>query len=292
MYYLRHGGRRRLYLSLLTALVLIVGVAGPGGAQAQGWTPVYNDGCHGEGHRVLVGTITTRATLDDGCDLVAGYVAPDQRYAGEWVWGYSPAAGAVQSASSDDAAYYRPHICDLLPRFPFAPTARWETRTVQPRDYLYSLYGPDYPAYIAASCRLRERDPRYARIGLDRALAPGSRLAEPPDELVMAYTTLVLRRERVTRPMPKGRLTMVLPGDSLGRFAEIFDVSVERLQTVNHMVDPNALLVGQLLLIPPSDQGSSRVSDAAPTASLRELLRVLCRIPIVRRGPVCIVPTF
>jgi len=43
---------------------------------------------------------------------------------------------------------------------------------------------------------------------------------------------------------------MVFPGDSLGRLARIFGTSVEALQSANNMRDPNALLVGQLLLIP------------------------------------------
>ena len=219
-------------------------------AIAQGWTPVYNDGCDGEGHRVLVGEITSRATLGDGCDVVAGFVAPDQRYAGEWVWGYSPTAGAVRHASADDAAYYRPHICSLLPRFPFAPSSQWGVHRVAPREYLYDLYGADYPAYIAASCRMREQDDRFARIGLDRALVPGSFLAEPPPEQVRFYLDTVLNRERVALDVPTGRLTMVFPGDSLGRLARIFGTTVEALQTANNMRDPNALLVGQLLLIP------------------------------------------
>lgn len=245
-------------------------------ASAQGWTPVYNDGCDGEGHRVLVGEITMRATLGDGCDLVAGYVAPDQRYAGEWVWGYSPTAGAVTTASADDAAYYRPHICDVLPRFPFALSSQWETHTVQPREFLYDLYGFDYPAYIAASCRLRNQDADYARIGLDRALAPGSKLAEPPGDVVDAYNDGVLQQERVTLDVPNGRLTMVFPGDSIGRFAQIFDVPASEIQSVNNMDDPNALLLGQLLLIP--DAGSTSSVPAQPARSRSALL---CRLPFI-----------
>lgn len=252
----------------LLSIVILLALAPP--ASAQGWTPVYNDGCDGEGHRVLVGQITARATLGDGCDLVAGHVAPDQRYAGEWVWGYSPTAGAVTTASADNAAYYRPHICDVLPRFPFAPTEQWETHTVQPREFLYDLYGFDYPAYIAASCRLRERDADYARIGLDRALAPGSKLAEPPAEMVDAYNDGVLQQERVTLAVPNGRLTMVFPGDSIGRFAQIFDVPASKIQAANTMDDPNALLLGQLVLIP---EGETMMSQ--------QRIQVLCRLAFI-----------
>ncbi len=261
----------------LWVVVCIVGFWSgfPANAFAQGWTPVYNDGCDGKGHRVWVGTITSRATLGDGCDLVAGFVAPDQRYAGEWVWGYSPTAGAVRHASANDVAYYRPHICTLLPRFPFAPSTTWRVHRVQPREYLYSLYGAAYPAYIAASCRMREQDDRFARIGLDRALVPGSFLAEPPPEQVRFYLETVLSRERVALDVPTGRLTMVFPGDSLGRLARIFGTSVETLQSANNMRDPNALLVGQLILIP----GKAPAPNTPPP-----LFRpAWCSAPVVRQ---------
>lgn len=270
----------RFLRNVLVCAAVVVYI-GTGSAEAQRWTPVYNDGCDGEGHRVLVGEITTRATLGDGCDLVAGYVAPDQRYAGEWVWGYSPTAGAVTHASADDATYFRPHICDVVPRFPFAPTDRWKTRVVQPQEFLYNLYGSDYPAYIAASCRLRERDTAYAQIGLDRALVPGSKLAEPPADLVDVYNEGVLGRERVTLDVPNGRLTMVFPGDSLGRFAEIFDVSLADLQAANRMSDPNALLVGQLLLVPDTEQGRPPGGSSSAT-EMRQRLQYLCRVPVLR----------
>lgn len=220
---------------------------------------------------MLVGEITSRATLGDGCDLVAGYVAPDQRYAGEWVWGYSPTNGAVAGAPPDDAAYFRPHICSVLPRFPWAPTDEWATRIVEPQDFLYALYGPAYPAYIAASCRLREQDQEYAQIGLDRALRPGSKLAEPPAALVERYNREVLRRERVTLSVPAGRLTMVFPGDSLGLFAQLFDLPASEIQAANHLSDPNALLVGQMLLIPGVNGGAPSDRIAAP-----------CSLPIAR----------
>lgn len=254
--------------SLIILLLILPGVAA---AQAS-WTPVYNDGCSGEGHRVLVGKITTRATLGDGCDLVAGYVAPDQPYAGEWVWGYSPTAGAVTGATPGDAAYFRPHICDVLPRFPWPPGAGWRTRVVEPKDFLYALYGADYPAYIAASCRLREQDPDYAQIGLDRALRPGSKLAEPPEPLVTRYRREILRSERVTLPVPAGRLTMVFPGDSLSLFAQLFGIAQAEIQAANHLDEPNALLVGQMLLIP------GQTEPASP----ERLLRLLCRLPTAR----------
>ncbi|HBY93854.1 MAG TPA: hypothetical protein DEP84_07755, partial [Chloroflexi bacterium] len=183
---------RKILAGCVLFIVLIPAAASMSSAQGS-WTAVYNDGCLGDGHRVLVGKITARATLGNGCDLVAGYVAPDQRYAGEWVWGYSPAGGAAAGAAPDDAVYVRPHICDVLPRFPWPATSGWRTHVVAPNEFLYALYGTDYPAYIAASCRLREQDPDYAQIGLDRALRPGSKLAEPPAPLVVRYRHETLR---------------------------------------------------------------------------------------------------
>lgn len=265
---------------LLLGALLLAGMGGAAPVAAQsGWTPVYNDGCDGEGHRVLVGKITARATLGDGCDLVVGHVAPDQRYAGEWVWGYSPTAGAVTHAAAEDAAYFRPHICDVLPRFPFAPAAEWQTRIVEPKEFLFALYGAAYPGYIAASCRMREQDTDFAQIGLDRALRPGSKLAEPPEPLIRAYNTEVLRRERVALSVPAGRLTMVFPGDSLSLFATVFDLPLAEIQAANQMGDPNALLLGQLLLIP--GQGAATVAPPRPGTPPR----LLCRLPLARSWP-------
>lgn len=256
--------------SLIVVLALLLASSQVSTAQ-EGWTPVYNDGCSGEGHRVLVGKITARATLGDGCDLVVGYVAPGQRYADEWVWGYSPTAGTVSGAEPGDAASFRPHICDVLPRFPWPRTSAWRTRVVEPKDFLYALYGRDYPAYVAASCRLREHNPSYAQIGLDRTLRPGSKLAEPPASLVTLYNRAILPRERVSLPVPAGRLTVVVPGDSLSLFARVFDVSQAEIQAANHLVDPNALLVGQMLLIP----GAAAEEERRPPTGL------LCRLPAV-----------
>ena len=46
------------------------------------------------------------------------------------------------------------------------------------------------------------------------------------------------------------RLHIVSSGDTLGGIAERYDTTVERLQTLNPQVDPQALRVGQELRVP------------------------------------------
>ena len=46
------------------------------------------------------------------------------------------------------------------------------------------------------------------------------------------------------------RLHIVSSGDTLGGIAERYDTTVERLQTLNPKVDPQALRVGQELRVP------------------------------------------
>ena len=95
-------------------------------------------------------------------------------------------------------------------------------------------------------------------IGIDRQnpnILPGQVITLPnPGMLLPTATT-------VPADLPKGQKEeyIVKSGDSLGRIAELFNSTEDDIITENGITDPNAIRVGQLLLIP--------VNMVTPTAT-------------------------
>jgi LysM repeat protein len=71
----------------------------------------------------------------------------------------------------------------------------------------------------------------------------------PAPTLNLDATATIYARQLVPTPTPAG-LYVVQPGDTLSGLAEDFGTTVEELLAANGLTDPNAIEVGQTLLIP------------------------------------------
>lgn len=73
-------------------------------------------------------------------------------------------------------------------------------------------------------------------------------------------------------PTPTG-LYIVQDGDTLSSLAEQFNITVEELLVANNLTDPNALQVGQALIIPTrlgTPLAETAVNDTTPTTSVTQ----------------------
>ncbi len=75
-----------------------------------------------------------------------------------------------------------------------------------------------------------------------------------------AATEAALREEAIPTPIPRDYT--VQAGDTLSAIAARFDTTVDDIIALNNITDPNALQIGQLLLIPggPLPEPSTNVS--------------------------------
>jgi LysM repeat protein len=71
----------------------------------------------------------------------------------------------------------------------------------------------------------------------------------PAPTLNLDATATIYARQLVPTPTPAG-LYVVQPGDTLSGIAEEFGTTVEEILAANGLTDPNAIQVGQTLLIP------------------------------------------
>ncbi|HNP73772.1 MAG TPA: LysM peptidoglycan-binding domain-containing protein [Kouleothrix sp.] len=67
----------------------------------------------------------------------------------------------------------------------------------------------------------------------------------------------------IPTPTPAG-LYVVQPNDTLSKLAEDFGTTVEELMAANNLTDPNAIQVGQTLIIPSLISGTLELATAAP----------------------------
>ncbi len=102
-------------------------------------------------------------------------------------------------------------------------------------------------------------------------LAVWSRVTAPPrptptatESLAAAITELAPTATATLQPSPTPRMHVVQPGDSLYAIAQAYDVPVDLLMILNGLVDPNALSVGQELIIP-SEEAVRRFLESATT---------------------------
>ncbi|HEX5690064.1 MAG TPA: LysM peptidoglycan-binding domain-containing protein [Roseiflexaceae bacterium] len=71
----------------------------------------------------------------------------------------------------------------------------------------------------------------------------------PAPTLNLDATATIYARQLVPTPTPAG-LYVVQPGDTLSSLAEEFGSTIEEILAANGLTDPNAIQVGQTLLIP------------------------------------------
>jgi LysM repeat protein len=80
-------------------------------------------------------------------------------------------------------------------------------------------------------------------------------------------TATVLARQLAVTPTPAG-LYIVEPGDTLSALAEEFGTTVAEIMAANGLTDPNAIQVGQALIIPSLVQSAPAFATLPPeTAS-------------------------
>jgi LysM repeat protein len=98
----------------------------------------------------------------------------------------------------------------------------------------------------------------------------------PVSTLNLDATATIYARQLVPTPTPAG-LYVVQPGDTLGGLAEEFGTTIEEIMAANGLTDPNAIGVGQTLLIP-SRLSSPLTLDA--TAEIRGTAVVTTTAPL------------
>lgn len=69
---------------------------------------------------------------------------------------------------------------------------------------------------------------------------------------------------------PTSIIYVVRKGDSLSWIAEKYDVSMERLMEVNNLTDPDVLVIGQKLIIPPLETPPPTKASPSPKATSTE----------------------
>lgn len=82
-----------------------------------------------------------------------------------------------------------------------------------------------------------------------------------PSPLVAAAFSALLAVAALSPAIADGRHT-VAPGDTLSYIAGLYGISVELLAEVNHIVDPDLILVGQVLDIVDGDDGADATAGA------------------------------
>lgn len=97
-----------------------------------------------------------------------------------------------------------------------------------------------------------------------RVSAPSRPTPTPTASLVDAITELAPTATATLPPSPTPRVHEVQPGDSLYAIAQAYDVPLDLLLIINGLADPNALSVGQELIIP-SEEAVRRYLESATT---------------------------
>jgi LysM repeat protein len=88
----------------------------------------------------------------------------------------------------------------------------------------------------------------------------------PAPTLNLDATATEYARRLVPTPTPAG-LYVVQNGDSLSGLAEDFGTTVEEIMAANGLTDPNAIQVGQTLLIPSLISGTLALDTPMPIAA-------------------------
>jgi LysM repeat protein len=140
-------------------------------------------------------------------------------------------------------------------------------------------------ALILAACSLPQPPAPATPLATAQAVLE---ITPAPTQDVDATATAYARALAAT-PTPAG-LYVVQPGDTLGALAQDFGSTVDEIMAANGLTDPNALQVGQPLIIPSLVQ-SSPALDATPTltATLTPTLRATATITAT--GTVTVTPT-
>jgi LysM repeat protein len=113
--------------------------------------------------------------------------------------------------------------------------------------------------WLLAACSLPEPGSAAPRVTSTIELAISPAPTRDVDATVTAYALAV-----IASPTPTG-LYIVQPGDTLSGIALEFGTTVQELIALNGLTDPNAIQVGQTLIVPSIANVSPIVSTLTPT---------------------------
>lgn len=99
-----------------------------------------------------------------------------------------------------------------------------------------------------------------------RATAPTILEITPAPTQDADATATAYARQLIPSPTPAG-LYVVQRGDTLSGLAEDFGATVEEIMAANGLTDPNAIQVGQTLIIPSLISGTLILNTPAPLAT-------------------------
>ncbi len=114
-------------------------------------------------------------------------------------------------------------------------------------------------AWLLAACTLPEPGSAAPRVTSTIELAVSPAPTRDIDATVTAYALAV-----IASPTPTG-LYIVQPGDTLSGIALEFGTTVQELGALNGLTDPNAIQVGQTLIVPSIANVSPIVSTLTAT---------------------------
>jgi LysM repeat protein len=135
----------------------------------------------------------------------------------------------VKTTSSTGVATPRP-----TPRPAVTPARRYATYVVKKGDTLYSISRRYHTDVETLQHMNNISDPSTLYVGQELKVPASTTSAKP------------------TQPVPKAGTTTykVQKGDTLSSIARKFNTSVAELQKLNHFSNPNALVVGSVILVP------------------------------------------
>jgi LysM repeat protein len=97
------------------------------------------------------------------------------------------------------------------------------------------------------------------------AASAGKNSATQNPQVVPAVVEATPTQEPDSGPARKKIEYAVQSGDTLGKIADRFDITIEDIIAANEMEDPNRLDIGQILIIPGQPEPTPEVADQEPT---------------------------
>ncbi len=130
---------------------------------------------------------------------------------------------------------------------------------IRPRRLAHVGIAACVTAWFLAACTLPDPGSAAPRVTSTIELAISPAPTRDIDATVTAYALAV-----IASPTPTG-LYIVQPGDTLSGIALEFGTTVQELIALNGLTDPNAIQVGQTLIVPSIANVSPIVSTLTPT---------------------------
>ncbi len=146
---------------------------------------------------------------------------------------------------------------------------------VQPNETYYSI-AKSYRTTVAS---ITKANPNVN----PNKLQAGMRIVIPAGATAHAKTG-VSQPNVAPAPVKKNLTHIVAPGESLGVIAKKYGIATASLQSANKLVNPNALRVGQQLVIPANGSPRFVTKKATPTQAARSVTSQKSNVPAAGNG--------